>query len=175
MSYVAHVHRVGQHLLQSADRQGLLQNEGTYGQVRGHILQTYKQHRGKTKLIKKHVKYSTGQTGEEGHQHLTWALDVVSRKQRRFPKPSQDRHSLICSFRTVAVHCRTTWSSCTQYTNKQLETHLFTGLSFWDIILCSHYWFGLSTPHLFPLDLIFAAGCPCCAFSFFSTHSFVFL
>lgn len=63
---------------------------------------------------------------EEWHQHLTWALDVVSRKQRRFPKPSQDRHSLICSFRTEAVHCRTTWSSCTQNTIKHLGTHLLT-------------------------------------------------
>lgn len=41
----------------------------------------------------------------------TWALDVVSRKHNRFPKPSQDRHSLICSFRMVAVHWSTTVSS----------------------------------------------------------------
>lgn len=40
-SYLGHLHCVGQHLLQSADRQGLLQNKGAYGQVRGHILQTH--------------------------------------------------------------------------------------------------------------------------------------
>lgn len=36
---------------------------------------------------------------------------MVSRKHRRFPKPSHDRHSLICSLRIDAVHCSTTWSS----------------------------------------------------------------
>ena len=40
-SYLGHLHCVGQHLLQSADRQWLLQNKGAYGQVRGHILQTH--------------------------------------------------------------------------------------------------------------------------------------
>lgn len=52
-------------------------------------------------------------------RRLTWALDVVSRKQRRFPNPSQDRHNLICSFRMEAVHCRTTWSSCIQKSQHQ--------------------------------------------------------
>ena len=127
-TYVGHIHRVGQHLLQSADRQGLLQNEVTYGQVWGYTLQIYKQHTGKIQLIKTRFRtYSTGQKDWRTYQELTWALDVVSRKQRRFPNPSQDRHSLICSFRTEAVHCRTTWSSCTQNTIK----HSFTLLSCW--------------------------------------------
>ena len=48
-SYLIHLNSVGQHLLKSTDRQGLLQNEGAYGQVRGHILQRYGCNRGKTK------------------------------------------------------------------------------------------------------------------------------
>lgn len=52
-THLGHLHRVGQHLLQSTDRQGLLQNEGAYGQIRGHILKTHKQYRFIKKLTKK--------------------------------------------------------------------------------------------------------------------------
>lgn len=41
--HLGHLHGVGQHLLQSTDWERLLQNEGTYGQVWGHILQMHKQ------------------------------------------------------------------------------------------------------------------------------------
>lgn len=72
---------------------------------------------------------TTGSKQKIWSQRLTWALDVVSRKQRRFPNPSQERHNLICSFKMEAVHCRTTWSSCTQNSQQHPSLHFSVTIS----------------------------------------------
>lgn len=105
-AHLGHLHGVGQHLHQRSHRQRLLQDEAADGQVGRYILQASHRHAGEEDERR-------SRANREEEKALTWALDVVSKKQSRFPKPSQDRHSLICcSFRMEAVHCRTTWSSC---------------------------------------------------------------
>lgn len=64
-AYLSHFYRVGQHFLKSTDWEGLLQDEGADGQVWGHILQTWKQHRGSGKAEWNRITGSTAHTRGE--------------------------------------------------------------------------------------------------------------
>ena len=44
--------------------------------------------------------------------YLTLEFEVDSKKQSLLPNPSAAKHSFCCSLWMVAVHCRTTSSSC---------------------------------------------------------------
>lgn len=64
-SYLSHFHLVGQHFLQSADRQGLHQNKAAYGQVRGLILPRARTPRRKNKEIGEHTGLRTERDGQK--------------------------------------------------------------------------------------------------------------
>lgn len=119
-----------------------------------HSANSEMQNRGRTKLIKQGLRKD-----KQRLEHLTWALDVVSKKHRRFPKPSQDRHSFICSFRTEAVHCRQTWSPCTQ-TNSYKFIYLMIFTFYGQFLLCSHDRCKLTITQIFPQTTLICASCP---------------